>query len=328
MKYNELNLNRKILGDQYIVYDWVEDDDSITIFAKSQTPSSTCPDCGSISHDKHATYHRTIQMVPIRLKTTYVDINAYKYNCDKPECSRKTFMEPLSFASFYQTRSDELTSLILAVSLFLSNEGASNVLGLIGIKVSNDTIKRIYDRIVIEDDVDIETVGIDDVAIRKGQTYATAVYDMKTHHMLALLDGRDAETLKTWLKDHTKIKKVARDRASAYASAINEILPECIQVADRFHLLQNLIDKMREIFKEELPKKIFIKDNEIIDASQVEKERKPIIPVDSPVLDTLSYDNTAPLDENGEPIIYDNKLRDLSSKQYIEQAKSRKKNSN
>lgn len=84
----------------------------------------------------------------------------------------------------------------------------------------------------------MEEIGVDDVAIRKGQTYATAIYDLRDHHLIALLDGRDGEPLKEWLRSHNKVRLVARDRASAYASAINEILPDCMQVADRFHLLQ------------------------------------------------------------------------------------------
>jgi len=88
-------------------------------------------------------------------------------------------MERLDFASPSQVRTTELTALILAVSIFLSNEAASKVLNLIGIKVSNDTIKRMYDSITIEDDPDIEAVGIDDVAIRKGQNDATAIYDLR-----------------------------------------------------------------------------------------------------------------------------------------------------
>jgi transposase len=133
-----------------------------------------------------------------------------------------------------------------------------------GVKVSNDTIKRIYDKISIQDEPDVEAVGIDDVSIRKGQTYATAIYDLKDHHLIALLEGRDAKTLKEWLNNHRKINLVARDRASAYASAINEILPDCIQVADRFHLLQNLIDRMKDIFKVKISKEIFIKDEKIL----------------------------------------------------------------
>ncbi len=71
-----------------------------------------------------------------------------------------------------------------------------------GILVSNDTIGRLYSRLSIEDATDIQAVGIDDVAIRKGQTYATAIYDLADHHMIALLEGRESEALKEWLKDH------------------------------------------------------------------------------------------------------------------------------
>ncbi len=47
-----------------------------------------------------------------------------------------------------------------------------------------------------------------------------------------VLEGRGAKELKVWLKKHQKVKLVTRDRASAYASAINEILPDCVQVAE------------------------------------------------------------------------------------------------
>ena len=110
-------------------------------------------------------------------------------------------------------------------------------LSLLGVQISNDTIQRLYDRIEFIDNPDVEEIGVDDVAIRKGQTYATAIYDLRDHHLIALLDGRDGEPLKEWLKSHNKVRLVARDRASAYASAINEILPDCMQVAARFHLL-------------------------------------------------------------------------------------------
>lgn len=116
------------------------------------------------------------------------------------------------------------------------------MLSLLGVQISNDTIQWLYDRIEFIDDPDAEEIGVDDAAIRKGQTYAAAVYDLKDHHLIALLNGRGGEPLKEWLKPHNKVRLAARDRASAYASAISEILPGCIQVADRFHLLQNLLD--------------------------------------------------------------------------------------
>ena len=170
------------------------------------------------------------------------------------------------------------------------------------------------------------STNIDNITTRKGQTYATAIYDMKDHHLIALLEGRDAASLKEWLKCHKKIRLVARDRASAYASAISEVLPECTQVADRFHLMQNLLDRMRAIFKKEIPSTIFIKDGAVLDKAPERQTREKVF--DEKQLDGISYDNSPPIDENGDEIKFKNKSRNLNSKHYKENARNRKKNSN
>ena len=325
MKYKKIDINEKLFGEGFIVYDWKETNDKIEIFVKSNVHVDKCPVCGHRVEELHNTYHRYIQTIPLRSKTTYIDVIAYKYNCTNEECNRKVVTQDLPFASVSQQRTDELNCLILAMSCFLSNEGASKVSRLLGIKVSNDSIKRLFDKISIEDDADVEGIGIDDVAIRKGQTYATAIYDLKDHHLIALLDGRDKNTVVGWLKNHKKIKIAARDRASAYANAINEVLPDCVQVADRFHLLQNLIDKMKDIFKEELPSEIYIKDGEILDEAP---KKVKVLKVDpnSDKLKKYDYDNSEPVDENGDIIEFDSSNTDKNDKAHKEREKSRKKN--
>jgi len=325
MKYEEINIAKKLYGEENIVYEWVETEREIEIRIKSQTREGKCPKCGEESRSYHATCRRRVQSVPIRMKPTYIRIIAYKYKCENEKCEQKVFIEKLGFVNRRQVRTTELTSVILAVSVFMSNEGASKVLKHMGIKVSNDTIRRIYERMEIGDEKEIAGVGIDEVALRKGQSYATAIYDLKDHHMVALLEGNDAETLREWLKNHTKIKTVARDRASAYAKAINEILPECMQVADRFHLLQNLIERMGEIFKDEVPKEILIKEGEILDILP-EKTRELKVSPDSKELERYQYNNEIPTDNDGTPIEYDSINHNLSRTAYKKNAESRKKN--
>ena len=46
---------------------------------------------------------------------------------------------------------------------------------------------------------------------------------------------------------------MTRDRASAYAKAVEEILPDCMQIADRFHLHQNLMEAVNKILGREVP---------------------------------------------------------------------------
>ena len=303
--YEEMNLNDCIAGSDLLLYQCVETEHSTRILAKSRQHTCSCPKCGQISSMFHSTYGRSIQIFPINMKPTYVQPILYEFVCENPDCSVKTFTEKISCAEKWARRSDLLNQIIFAVSVFLSDEGASRVLRLMGIEVSGDTINRIYEKMEIQDDPDITSVGIDDVAIRKGQTYATAIYDMKDHHLVALLDGRSYSSVSGWLKAHPKVKVVARDRACAYASAISEIIPECMQVADRFHLLQNLLDRFKNIFGEVLPENFYVQNGCLLDKIP-DKIPEIEIPLTEKEAEPLKkYDNSPPLDQNGNIISID-----------------------
>ncbi|MER7693695.1 transposase [Streptomyces sp. NPDC097610] len=51
---------------------------------------------------------------------------------------------------------------------------------------------------------------------------------------------RSSETSATWLSIHPGVEIVCRDRATAYTRAIKEAAPHALEIADRWHLLQNL----------------------------------------------------------------------------------------
>ncbi|MFG2630726.1 transposase [Streptomyces sp. NPDC048473] len=51
---------------------------------------------------------------------------------------------------------------------------------------------------------------------------------------------RTSETFADWLRDHPGAEIICRDRASAYTRAVKEAAPHALEVADRWHLLQNL----------------------------------------------------------------------------------------
>lgn len=70
------------------------------------------------------------------------------------------------------------------------------------------------------------------------------------------------------MKENKQIKTVTRDRASAYARAIQEILPKAIQVVDRFHHLhQNFLEYIQKVVQQNMLNKIKIED-EIINEIQ------------------------------------------------------------
>lgn len=320
--YKEITSCSFLLDNDHFIYDVQEDPETIHLFIKSKRHSCHCPNCDTNSRKLHATYVRTIQDTPLHGKQTILHVTAYKYCCQNGECPSQVFTELLPFVHPYQVRTEALNTFIIGIAIFLSNECASKILALLGVSVSNDTIQRLYDRLEFRDNPEIEAIGVDDVAIRKGQTYATAIYDFDDHHLVALLDGRDAKTLKDWLVNHPKITLVTRDRACAYAKAISEVLPDCVQVADRFHLLQNLLDRLKDIFKAELPETFFIRDGVLLDQEpeKVYIEKTP----DNDYLSSLHYDNSVPKNSDGTIQIFDNKKHNLNSRQYQKQAQNRK----
>jgi len=125
--------------------------------------------------------------------------------------------------------------------------------------------------------VKTDMIGVDDWAYKKGSTYGTIIVDGRTHKPIDLLDGRDAKTLKEWLKNNKQVKIVTRDRASAYASAISEILPKAMQIADRFHLHQNLLTAIKNVTAQELPAKVKIMqstEQKAAETEQVKSKKK------------------------------------------------------
>jgi transposase len=83
-------------------------------------------------------------------------------------------------------------------------------------------------------------VGIDDWAWRKGSTYGTIVVDLERREVLDLFPERAAGMTADWLERHPGVEIISRDRCGSFAQGAQEGAPQARQIADHFHILQNL----------------------------------------------------------------------------------------
>lgn len=257
----ELNLETFYPMDSLKLITVNEDEHSIVIHLKSITSACGCPSCQMVSTHYHGTHLRTVQDLPILGKNVQLKITAHEYKCLNSDCSVTTFSE--NFVHFLDARSrmtERCQSFICALALETSAEGCAKICHQMGLSISGDTIIRLLLSKFNEQDTNFlgDTIGIDDFAFKKGRTYGTILVDEATHLPIDLLAGRDGSTLKAWLKQNPHIKTVTRDRASAYAKVLSEELPDVMQIADRFHLHQNLLAAVKKALNHSVPASIKI----------------------------------------------------------------------
>jgi len=73
--------------------------------------------------------------------------------------------------------------------------------------------------------------------------------DLQTHRPIDLLPERTADALSLWLRSHPGVLVISRDRSTEFARGASNGAPEAIQVADRFHVLQNLREACERALK-------------------------------------------------------------------------------
>ena len=114
------------------------------------------------------------------------------------------------------------------LGIALGGRPAQALAGRLLLPVSKDTflrgVRRAADRLAI---------------LRRGQHYGTLICDLERRCVIDLLPDREPATVEAWLRHHPEIEVVAHDRNGGYGGAVGRAMPKAVQVADRWHLLEN-----------------------------------------------------------------------------------------
>ena len=211
------------------------------ITVRSTADLSICPGCGGVSRRVHSRYTRRLADLPVAGRPVRLELIARRFRCDAVLCGRHIFTERFDpdVVAPSARRTSRLESLVRHLGLALGGRPAAAMTRRLMLPVSNDTLLRSVRRHGKAPLVPPDVIGIDDWAWKRNQRYGTIICDLERRKPIALLPDREPATAQAWLSDQPQISIVARDRGGGYALAAAKALPHAVQVADRWHLMEN-----------------------------------------------------------------------------------------
>ena len=229
-------------------------EDGVDLTARAAQAAPPCPLCAQPATRVHSRYQRTVTDLPAVGHRVRLRVQVRRFFCENPGCDRAIFAERLGPAiTVYARRTTRQAGQLQRLAFALGGEAGAPLVTDLGMPASASTLVRLQRRAALPIPPPPTIIGVDDFAFRKGQRYGTLIVDLERHCPIDVLPDREAETLAAWLRDQPQIEVISRDRASAYAEAAAQGAPQAIQVADRFHLLQNAGDVLQRVLQQHPP---------------------------------------------------------------------------
>jgi transposase len=220
----------------------------LTLTVSSTQDACACPLCGQPSTHVHSRYQRTLADLPVQGLRLRFRLGVRRFYCRVRECSRQVFCERLDgLARSYARQTQRLAACFELIAQALGGNAGARFAERLSLPASATLLLRRLCRFTLSPVASPRVVGIDDWAYKRGQTYGTILVDLEQHRVIDLLPDRTTDTVAAWLKNQPSIEVVSRDRAGAYAEAARQGAPQAQQVADRWHLLQNLTEAVQRV---------------------------------------------------------------------------------
>lgn len=223
---------------------------SVVCQVSSIQAAAVCPGCGQMASKIHSHYRRKLSDLPWAGIPVQLWLSVRRFWCSHANCDHRIFCERIpTVAAPWARRTQRMATAQQAIGLSAGGSAGSRLCVALAMDAGIDLLLSLIRSGQQVEQPTPRVLGVDDWAMRKGQTYGTILVDLEQGTVVDLLPDRTAEGLEAWLKAHPGIEIISRDRAEAYALGASNGAPDAIQVADRWHLLKNLTDAIYKILQ-------------------------------------------------------------------------------
>ena len=246
----------------------IEKDDSNTYYYwSSVSDHAECPECRTISTHYYDQRNKKIQDVSERGHGVYHSTMFNRFICENLKCYVKVFLERIPELSEEKARqTNRFRQHCVDMAVAMGGLGAEHVIRGEGSVVSDDTIRR-YTKIAAAKETklnlerdNVKVISVDDINLRKGDssTACTVFIDEEKHKTLIIIRGTRKENVTKIMELFPSADHMSRDRATSLSTAGDACGKE--QVADRFHLIQNVHKVINEALMSEIPIQIYFRE--------------------------------------------------------------------
>jgi transposase len=236
----------------------VEYDSLIEIKVVRKVECAVCPKCGRVTQHCHDDRVDDVWDVPALGKGTKLLVVKRRWWCGNVGCQQTTpFTEGFDSLDLGQHRTHRLNAHIYRLAKRMSNAEVVRELAHYHIPISESTVGRLH-QVFAQQEVDNRpirrrrVIGIDEFSIKKRHTYATIITDLINKDIVDTFEKRDKETVVKHLSQlpyKEAIQAAVIDMSRTFRSAIQEVLPDCYIVIDKFHVVAIVIDALDEVRK-------------------------------------------------------------------------------
>jgi transposase len=220
------------------------------LYCAHQNEVAICPRCHAVSMKCHEGKERCVRDLNTWGKCTFLHFISRRFDCER--CGRP-FTEKLACVDPQRRQTRRFEQHIYRRCLTSSGKAVAQEVWL-----HEATVKAIFKRWAKhttrwQGAPRVRVLGIDEIALKKRhKQYALVLSDVERHWVIAVLPERSKERLEHWFAnlstaERRAIRVVSMDMWEPYRQAVHAKLPHAQLVADRFHVMKQLNDRLTQM---------------------------------------------------------------------------------